>query len=51
MLPAGEHELVMRFAPQSYARGSAISLVCSILTLLLAAAAVAVMIFAKKEEA
>ena len=51
VLPAGEHELVMRFAPQSYARGSAISLVCSILTLLLAAAAVAVMVFAKKEEA
>ena len=51
MLPAGEHELVMRFAPQSYARGSAISLVCSILTLLLAAAAVAVMFLAKKEEA
>ena len=50
VLPAGEHELVMRFAPQSYARGSAISLVCSILTLLLAAAAVAVMVFAKKEE-
>ena len=51
VLPAGEHELVMRFAPESYARGSAISLVCSILTLLLAAAAVAVMVFAKKEEA
>lgn len=51
VLPAGEHELVMRFAPESYTRGSAISLVCSILTLLLAAGAVAVMVFAKKEEA
>ena len=46
VLPAGEHELVMRFAPQSYARGSAISLVCSILTLLLAVGAVAFMLLA-----
>ena len=48
VLPAGEHELVMRFAPQSYARGSAISLVCSILTLLLAVGAVAFMLLAER---
>ena len=50
VLPAGEHELVMRFAPESYARGSAISLVCSILTLLLAAGAIALMLLSGKAE-
>ena len=40
VLPAGEHELVMRFAPDSYLRGRMLSLICSILTLLLAIGAV-----------
>ena len=44
VVPAGSHELVMRFAPDSYRRGSTISLICSILTLLLAAGAVALMV-------
>ena len=35
VLPAGEHELVMRFAPASYRTGASISLACSILLLLL----------------
>ncbi|MCR5560436.1 MAG: hypothetical protein K6F58_01285 [Bacteroidales bacterium] len=48
VLPAGEHSLVMRFAPDSYSRGRALSLVCSILTLLLALGAVAYMILAGK---
>ena len=46
VLPAGEHELVMRFAPDSYRRGRTLSLVCSILTLLLAAGAITFMILA-----
>ena len=44
VLPAGEHDLVMRFAPESYRRGQTLSLICSILTLLLAAGAIAFMI-------
>ena len=44
VVPAGEHELVMRFAPASYSRGKTVSLICSILTLLLAAGAVAMML-------
>lgn len=35
MLPSGEHELVMRFAPTSYRTGASVSLACSILLLLL----------------
>ncbi len=35
MLPSGEHELVMRFAPTSYPTGASVSLACSILLLLL----------------
>ena len=35
LLPAGSHELVMRFSPQSYRTGANISLACSILLLLL----------------
>ena len=40
-LPAGEHELVMRFAPGSYARGAAASGACSILMLLVVLASAA----------
>lgn len=36
VVPAGEHELVMRFAPDSYARGEAVSRICSMLLILLA---------------
>ena len=50
VLPAGEHELVMRFAPDSYRQGQTLSLVCSILTLLLAAGAVAFMIIKRRED-
>ena len=51
VLPAGEHELVMRFAPDSYRRGRTLSLICSILTLLLAAGAVVFMVLKRKENA
>ena len=34
-LPAGEHELVMRFEPSSYSRGEAVSLACSAALILL----------------
>ena len=47
VVPAGEHELVMRFAPGSYSRGKTVSLICSLLTLLLAAGAVAMMLLAR----
>lgn len=36
VLPAGSHELVMRFAPASYAKGEKISRACSIAIILLA---------------
>ena len=49
ILPAGEHELVMRFAPDSYARGYRLSLICSLLTLLLAAGAIVYMVTGKKQ--
>ena len=35
VVPAGEHELVMRFEPASYSRGEAISRACSIVLILL----------------
>ena len=43
VVPAGKHSLEMRFEPASYARGAALSRVCSILLILLALGAVAVM--------
>ncbi len=48
VLPSGEHELVMRFDPQSYVRGARISRSCSLLIFLLAAASIALS-FIKKE--
>ncbi len=48
IVPAGEHELLMRFAPDSYARGYRLSLICSLLTLLLAAGAIVYMVVGKK---
>ena len=48
VLPAGEHELVMRFVPDSYRQGQTLSLICSILTLLLAAGAVVFMVLSGK---
>ncbi len=51
-LPAGEHDLVMSYAPSSYVTGRKVSLSCSILIILLTLGAVATMLFsAKKEEA
>ena len=41
VVPAGEHTLEMRFEPRSYARGAALSRVCSILLILLVVAAAA----------
>ena len=41
VVPAGEHDLVMRFAPTSYARGAAVSRICSLIIILLALAAAA----------
>ena len=40
LLPAGDHEVVMRFAPQSYKTGATVSLIASLLLLLLLALAV-----------
>lgn len=39
LLPAGEHDVVMRFEPQSYKTGATVSLIASILLLLALAAA------------
>ena len=39
VVPAGEHELVMRFAPDSYSRGTRMSRICSWALILLALAA------------
>ncbi len=40
LLPAGDHEVVMRFAPQSYKTGATVSLIASLLLLLLLALSV-----------
>ena len=40
LLPAGDHEVVMRFRPQSYRTGATVSLIASLLLLLALAAAV-----------
>ena len=40
MLPAGEHTLVMRFAPESYRIGAAVSRACSIALLLIVLASI-----------
>lgn len=42
VVPAGSHTLEMSFEPASYARGAAVSRVCSILLILLALGAVSV---------
>ena len=39
ILPAGDHEVVMRFAPESYRTGASVSLIASLLLLLLLALA------------
>lgn len=46
-VPAGEHELVMRFEPASYSRGEALSRACSIILLLIVLAAAAVALLKK----
>ncbi|MBP9998807.1 MAG: hypothetical protein KBS67_06130 [Bacteroidales bacterium] len=48
VLPAGDHELVMRFEPVSYSRGEAISRACSIALLLLVLLSVFFAIYNKK---
>jgi hypothetical protein len=52
VVPAGTHTLEMRFEPASYARGAAISRICSALLILLALGALAFSVFdgAKKKE-
>ena len=35
LLPAGDHEVVMRFAPQSYKTGATVSLIASLLLLIM----------------
>ncbi len=51
LLPAGDHEVVMRFAPQSYKTGATVSLIASLLLLLMLAAAIGrLMVFRKKGE-
>ena len=44
-LPAGEHDLVMRFEPKSYVHGRNISMICSIITILLALAGIGIMVW------
>ena len=48
LLPAGEHEIIMRFAPSSYKTGATVSLIASLLLLLALAAAVATSIIQRK---
>jgi len=50
LLPAGTHELEMRFAPASYAKGEAVSRSSSILLILLALASVAGAVFYRKKD-
>ena len=50
VVPAGKHTLEMRFEPASYARGAALSRLCSILLILLALGSVAGMVLARKKE-
>lgn len=50
VLPAGEHELVMRFAPDSYRKGSSLSAICSLLAILFALGAAAYMIVCSKKK-
>ncbi|MBR5703471.1 MAG: hypothetical protein IKX45_04395 [Bacteroidales bacterium] len=50
MVPAGEHTLEMRFEPVSYARGTAVSRLCSILLLLLAIGSIVVMCLVRKSQ-
>ncbi len=50
VVPAGEHSLEMRFEPESYARGEAVSRASSILLLLMALGAVAGMVFIGRKE-
>ena len=40
LLPAGSHEVVMRFAPESYATGATVSLIASLIILLMLALAI-----------
>ena len=49
VIPQGEGQLIMRFEPQSYQTGAAISRICSILLLLMLALAVAGMIIPRKK--
>lgn len=49
-VPSGEHDLVMRFQPESYATGKTVSLICSILALLAVLAAAALMVFKTKKD-
>ena len=48
VLPAGSHELVMRFAPASYAKGEKISRACSVAIILLALLAVSFGVAARR---
>ena len=50
VVPAGQHTLEMRFEPASYARGAAVSRICSILLILLALGSVAGMVLARRKE-
>ena len=50
MLPAGTHELEMRFAPASYKQGEAVSRASSILLILLALCAVAGAAFYRRKD-
>ena len=48
-LPAGDHEIVMRFAPKIYSMGAAVSKASSLVLFILLAASLACFWFTRKE--
>ena len=49
LLPAGEHEVVMTFLPDSYRTGAAVSRVTSILLILLVLASIGLLVYSEKK--
>lgn len=50
VVPAGDHELVMRFEPSSYSRGEALSRLCSIILILIVLASAVVAVLFRKHD-
>ena len=49
LLPAGEHEVVMTFLPDSYRTGAAVSRVTSILLILLVLASIGLLVYSENK--